>query len=385
MFKEGNVQQEQLILPRRITVRGPSGGRYVIEGLLGKGESGAVYLVRNRGDGQHQFALKEVINPDKRDRERFIFEAEILKRLDHRALPHVYHVFENDRLKRVYILMEYIRGRDLEALREEQPERRFSLPLVLALMAPIMDAIRYLHRQDPPIVHRDIKPANIIVPVGADEAMLVDFGSAKEYVAGGPTTIIRHSSPGYAALEQYGGGTTQRTDIYGLGATFYTLLTGTVPLDAITRVTRSRSNGRDPLKSVHLLAPTVPTALAQAIQRALALSRDDRFETVEQFWQELTVLPTQQPVQIPRVTSVNTPQPLTLPEQNLKRKLSTSWQHQRDVLRSRKGGVLLLLCPTLLLTIAVGMAFFTHIWGLTFLLLLCIGVLLSLFLLRIRF
>src|SRR6266852_1544365 len=58
MFREGNVQQEQLILPRRITVRGPSGGRYVIEGLLGKGESGAVYLVRNRSDRQHLFALK---------------------------------------------------------------------------------------------------------------------------------------------------------------------------------------------------------------------------------------------------------------------------------------------------------------------------------------
>ncbi len=385
MFREGNVQQEQLILPRRITVRGPSGGRYVIEGLLGKGESGAVYLVRDRRDRQHLFALKEVINPDKRDRERFIFEAEVLKRLDHRALPRVYHVFENDRLKRVYILMDFIKGRDLEALRGVQPEQRFPLPLVLALMAPIVDAIMYLHRQDPPIVHRDIKPANIIVPIRADEAMLVDFGSAKEYVAGGPTTVIRHSSPGYAALEQYGGGTTPRTDIYGLGATFYTLLTGTVPLDAITRVTRRRSSGIDPLKSAHLLAPSIPTAVAQAIQRALSLSRDERFETVEQFWQELTVLPTQQPAQIPRFTSVNTSQHLTIPEQDMKSKMSTFWRHQRDVLHSRKGRVLLLLFLILLVTIAVGTAFFTHIWGLTLLLLLCIGVLLSLFLLSIRY
>src|SRR3989442_6444085 len=156
-----SVQQEQMTHKLGTTVRDPSGGRYVIEGLLGKGGFGAVYLVRKRRDRQRQFALKEVINPNKQDRERFIFEGEILKRLYHRALPRVYHAFENDRLKRVYLLMDYIQGWDLEALREGQPEQRFPLPLVLALMAPIVDAIMYLHRQDPPIVHRDIKPANI--------------------------------------------------------------------------------------------------------------------------------------------------------------------------------------------------------------------------------
>ena len=291
-------------------------------------------------------------------------------------------MFENDGLKRVYILMDYDQGRDLEALRQDQPEQRFSLPLVLALMAPIVDALSYLHRQDTPIVHRYNKPANIIVPIGAEEAMLVDFGSAKEYVAGGPTTILRHSSPGYAALEQYGGGTTPRTDIYGLGATFYTLLTGTIPTDAINRVTRRRNSGIDPLKSVQLLVPTVPTAVAQTIQRALSLSRDDRFETVEQFWQELTVLPIQQPVQLPDVTSEDITQPLAIPEQDMQRNVFTLWRHQRGVLLSRKGRALFL---TLLVTIAVGTGFFSHLWGLTLLLLLCIGLLLSLFLLSTRF
>src|SRR6266480_3307979 len=235
------MRQEQTTLPVGATIRSPYGDRYVIEGFLGMGGFGAVYLVRDRRVKQHLFALKEVIDPKKRDRERFIFEAEILKRLDHRALPHVYQMFEEGKLKRVYMLMDYIEGRDLEALRKEQPDERISLPLVLTLMAPIVDALVYLHHQDPQIVHRDIKPANIIVPVGADDAMLVDFGSAKEYVVDGVTTVIRHSTPGYAALEQYGGGTTPRTDIYGLGATLYVLLTGIVPLDAISRVTRSKN------------------------------------------------------------------------------------------------------------------------------------------------
>ncbi len=312
-----SVQQEQILLPGGITVRDPQGDRYVIEGPLGTGRFGAVYLVSDRRIKQNLFALKEVINPNKRDRERFIFEGEVLKRLDHRALPRVYRVFEHDKLKRVYLLMDYIKGRNLEALRKEQPDQRFALPLVLALLAPIVEALIYLHRQDPPIVHREIKPANIIVPLGAHEAVLVDFGSAKEYVPDADTTALRHRSAGYAAPEQYGSGTTPRTDIYGVGATFYTLLTGTIPLDAISRVMRSRSKGSDPLKLAHLLAPAVPTAVAQAMQRAMSISSADRYETVEEFWQVVTDHATHQQTYIPQVTSADMPQ--ALPEQDTAR------------------------------------------------------------------
>jgi serine/threonine protein kinase len=182
LVKRFNLQQEQFILPENVTVRDPQGNRYVIEGVLGKGEFGAVYLVRQRGEEHTLFALKEVIHPNKSDRDRFAFEGEVLTRLNHPALPRVHRVFENDKLKRVYLLMDYIKGRNLEVLRREQPGTCFPLPLVLVLLAPIVDALMYLHTQDPPIVHRDIKPANILVPVGGGEAMLADFGSAKEYV-----------------------------------------------------------------------------------------------------------------------------------------------------------------------------------------------------------
>jgi len=240
------------------------------------------------------FALKEVIHPDKHARASFIFEGEVLKRLDHPALPRVYQVFERDQLKRVYLLMEYIEGRNLEALYKEQPNQCFTLSLVLTLLAPIVDAVSYLHRQNPPIVHRDIKPANMIVPVKANETVLVDFGSAKEYVAGEATTFLTHRSPGYAAPEQYGSGTTPRTDIYGLGATLYTLLAGNVPTDAISRITRSRSNGSDPLKPVNLLVPGVPGYVSQAIERAMSLDAHDRFSTVDQFWEAINTSPGEQ-------------------------------------------------------------------------------------------
>lgn len=182
------MAQKQMTLPIGATVQDSNyGDRYKVIELLGKGGFGAVYLVRDRRNKEHIFALKELIDPSNEDRKLLRFECEVLKRLDHKALPHVYHVFENPKLNRVYMLMEYIKGKDLNVLRKEQPEQRFSLDLALTIIAPIVDALIYMHQQDPPVVHRDMKPANIIVPLDGGEAVLVDFGTAKEYVSEGTT------------------------------------------------------------------------------------------------------------------------------------------------------------------------------------------------------
>jgi serine/threonine protein kinase len=356
------MQQEQFVLPRGVTVRDPQGKRYVIEGVLGKGAFGAVYLVRDRDEARDLFALKEVINPNKGDRERFAFEGEVLKRLHHRALPRVHCVFENDRLKRVYLLMDYIEGPNLEDLRAGQPGKRFPLPGVLDLMAPIADALRYLHAQDPPIVHRDIKPANIIVPEGAG-AVLADFGSAKEYVPGTGTTILSHRSPGYAALEQYTSGTNPATDIYGLGATLYTLLTGSAPIDAPSRVQQMLSAGIDPLMPAHLLTSAVPRAVAEALGRALAIRSGDRFETVEEFWQVLVAHGTQQgPDAAP-------------PELWLQGIEGESSRKAHFAPRPKKWGAFTVFAGLLVMQ-AIEIGFFSYLLGLTVLLLCCLSVLL---------
>lgn len=279
--------QEQMTLPIGATVEDMNGDRYRVEKLLGKGGFGAVYLVKDRLTQEHQFALKELIEPGEHDYERLLFECEMLKRLDHPALPRVYHVFEYARLKRVYLLMEYIRGKNLEDLREEQPNFRFPLKVALSIMTPIVDALGYLHSQNPPIVHRDIKPDNIIVPLDGGAAVLVDFGTAKEFVQDGTTTVFRHGSPGYAPIEQYSSGsrTNLRTDVYGLGATLYTLLTGVTPVDAIARLTEE--NGKDPLKPVHEIVPDIPRPVSHAIQCAISIYNHNRFSSVEQFWEAL--------------------------------------------------------------------------------------------------
>ncbi|HZU03335.1 MAG TPA: protein kinase [Ktedonobacteraceae bacterium] len=266
-------------------------GRYIIKNLLGLGGFGAVYLVSDEQVPDKLFALKEVIDPSQRERERFTFECDVLKRLTHPSLPRVHAVFEDERNNRAYLLMDYIEGPNLERLRQQQPRRRFTLLQVITIMAPIVDVIAYLHNQHPPIIHRDIKPANIIIPASGGDAVLVDFGIAKEYDPNATTTAMRHCSPGYSAPEQYTRGTDARTDIYALGATFYTLLTGILPTDALQRLTLLGSRGTDPLKPITQLAPALPPTVEKAIGCALAINSDDRFPTLEEFWQAVSAHP----------------------------------------------------------------------------------------------
>ncbi|MDQ2902970.1 MAG: serine/threonine protein kinase [Chloroflexota bacterium] len=280
------MSQVHVTLPPGVTIRDPSGNRYTIESLLGRGESDAVYLVRERRL-QRMFVLKEVIDPSTQDRERVTFEGEVLKRLKHRALPRIYRIFEHEKLRRVYLLMDYVTGNNLEDLYLKLPAQRFAVPATFTLLAPVVDALSYLHTQKPPIVHRDIKPANIIISASTGETVLVNFGIAKQYIPDATTALIRRGTPGYAAPEHYMGGTSPRTDIYGLGATFYTLLTGVVPPDVIARIMKN-NKGSDPLKFAYQLNPLVPEALSETLRRAMAINAAERFATVQEFWWELT-------------------------------------------------------------------------------------------------
>lgn len=307
------MQELQATLPDGAVV----GNRYIIEELLGKGGFGAVYLVRDQRVRGNLFALKEVIDADKKERVRFTFEGEILKRLDHPALPRVYRVFDDEKRSRAYMLMDYIAGPNLETLRQQQPEHRFPLTKAFSMMAPIFEAVSFLHEQIPPIIHLDVKPANIIVPTAENSTVLVDFGIAKEYDPDSTTTAIRRCSPGYGAPEQYSMGTNTRTDIYGLGATLYALLTGTIPEDAFYRMTQMSNSSVDPLEPVKNIVPSIPLAVSQAIERAMAINTHERFAFVQEFWQALnayhsqreTPFPAATPISPNATTTLNTPRP----------------------------------------------------------------------------
>lgn len=276
------MQEVQMTAPIGTQVQ----GRYVIEDLLGQGGFSAVYVVRDRKIGGKRFALKVLKNQSRAERERFLFECEVLKRLEHPALPSVSHMFEDN--NQTYMLMEYIDGLNLERLRRQQAEHRFTLSEVLPLLAPVVGAVSYLHRQPIPVLHRDIKPANIIVRKESGDAALVDFGIAKEYHPDTTTTAIRHCSAGYSAPEQYSGvGTDPRSDIYSLGATCYTLLTGTVPMDALQRTTMFVTKGKDTLRAINEIVPEIPPLVVNVLQRALSINAELRYVTVAEFWQAL--------------------------------------------------------------------------------------------------
>ena len=269
--------------------------RYLVIDLLGTGGFSAVYLVQDQEREDSIFALKEVVATQKQARERFTFECTVLERLIHPALPQVHNVFDNEEHDRLYMLMDYVEGPNLETLRHIQPEKRFSLPVITAILAPIVDAIEYLHQQYPPIIHRDIKPSNIIVPIVGEKTILVDFGIAKEYDTQGTTSAVRHCSPGYGAPEHYTTGTNTRTDIYGLGATLYTLLTGVIPPDAIERMTEMSNDNPDPLRPACELVPSIPLPVSSAIKRAMSINMMHRFATVHEFWLALQGEKVQQP------------------------------------------------------------------------------------------
>ena len=153
---------------------------------------------------------------------QFLKEASILAQLDHPNLPKVSDFFSEESSD--YLVMDYVPGRDLQQILDES--RVDGVPLeeetVLAWTEQIVDALDYLHRQDPPVLHRDIKPSNI--KLTPDQRIkLVDFGLVKVQAAEDARTITVVQGKGtimYTPLEQYGGEgghTDARTDIYALG------------------------------------------------------------------------------------------------------------------------------------------------------------------------
>lgn len=358
------MQDVQSVLPVGSIIR----DRYIVEEMLGRGGFSAVYRVRDLRVKGNMFALKELIDPSKQERDRFTFEGEVLKRLDHPALPRVYRVFEDDKNNRVYMLMDYIEGPNLEVLRQRQPGKRFAVPQVMAIMAPVVNAIGYLHKQHPPIIHRDVKPANIIVPPSGQETVLVDFGIAKEYQQDSTTTAVRHCSPGYGAPEQYVRGTNTRTDIYGLGATFYALLTGLVPADALYRMTQLGSRGTDPLEPITHLVPDVPAHIADAIHRAMSINSNERFATVEEFWQAVNAQPVSAQKTLPALAAVaasdpSSRAPLAAPAARLPTVIAAPGRAMYWQLVARRRGVVLLLALLALLAFVLGLVFGTGLWS----------------------
>ncbi len=254
-------------------------GRYRLEQVLGCGGMGAVYLATDLRLNT-KVAIKENLDPSPESQQQFTTEASILAKLRHPNLPRVQDFFVAE--GRQYLVMDYIAGESLEDLVKKrgplQPQE------AIKWMEQVMEAVGYLHSQNPPIIHRDIKPANIKISAEG-HAYLVDFGIAKILKAGSRTQAgARAVTPGYSPPEQYGvAPTDQRSDIYSLGATLYFAVTGRIPPEAIERVT-GRTDKLIPPRTIN---PMVPPEVEQVILKAMRVNREERFASVQEMMMAL--------------------------------------------------------------------------------------------------
>jgi eukaryotic-like serine/threonine-protein kinase len=147
----------------------------------------------------------------------------------------------------------------------------------------LLDALDYLHTQDPQIIHRDIKPQNLKL-TSRGQIILLDFGLAKGQ-AGEISRVTTSASifgytPNYAPLEQIQGlGTDSRSDLYSLGATLYHLITGVKPPDALTRAAAIVNGQPDPLLKASEVNTSVAPELDHVLAKAMAQNREQRYAT----------------------------------------------------------------------------------------------------------
>jgi hypothetical protein len=258
--------------------------RYLIEGYIGGGGFGHIYRARDTALG-HLRAIKEAFYQDQNSRRQFQLEAEFLLNARHPNLVRGYSVFESH--GRLYLVMDYVDGRTLEDIAIDTIKRTHLPPSeaqVLDWVRPICDAVGELHIQPTPIIHRDVKPANIKLSASYGTPVLIDLGLAKLFARGQQTIAAALAfTPGYAPPEQYqaSGATDQRTDIYGLGATLYYLLTGYQPVEAPARL------------SAHALPtprdrnPYLSDAINGIVLKAMALDPTARYQSARELGRAL--------------------------------------------------------------------------------------------------
>jgi tetratricopeptide (TPR) repeat protein len=258
-------------------------GRYHVLKKLGKGSYGSVYVVRDTRLGGRQMAIKELLDPSPESRALFEHEAMLLANLNHPSLVHVSDFFAEGRS--LYLVMDYIEGRDLREVIRDAEAARQHVPIeqVLDWIIHVCEGVTYLHRRTPPIVHRDIKPANIRLNAEG-RAILVDFGISKVDPKAATIVMAKAVSAGFSPPEQYegGGGTDTRSDVYALGATLYCLLTLKVPPDGFERYLR-----HTPVVPPTRFNPAISTALEEIILKATALESVDRYDDAEQLLKAL--------------------------------------------------------------------------------------------------
>lgn len=249
-------------------------GKYRIIDILGKGGMSTVYLAENVRLGT-LWAIKEISKEHDSKIDIYV-EPNILKKLNHPALPRIFDIIEND--TNFYIIMDYIDGCNLSD--KLKLCGRFPEDTVIDWAIQICDVLIYLHSFEPnPIIYRDMKPSNIMLTKD-DRIKLIDFGIAREYKLSAITDTVYIGTRGYAAPEQYGSGqTNERTDIYSLGITLYHFLTGIGPNEPPYQI-----------KPIRCFDQSFSKELERIIDKCIRQNPDERYQSANELLEALISL-----------------------------------------------------------------------------------------------
>lgn len=272
-------------------------GKYCIEKVLGMGGFGITYYAKH-ATLQKYYAIKEffingfcvrntytkkihlqgITEEDySKYKQKFIEEAQTLAKLEHPNIVKVIDVFEENGTS--YIVMPFVEGITLQQFVEQKGKLDYEI--AVNYIAQISEAIGYVHEHS--LLHRDITPDNVII-TPENNVILIDFGSAREFIHDKTQSHTAILKKGYAPMEQYSAISKKGaySDIYSLGAVFYFALTGQKPMDATERTMTENMPGPKTLQ------PSIPNDANRTIMKAMALKPKDRFQNVDELMYELT-------------------------------------------------------------------------------------------------
>jgi len=276
--------------------------RYLIERELGRGGIGVVYLARDRQLLSRAVVVKVLFAAQGNDKyntwftKKFRQEMEALSRINH---PGVVGVLDSGEAPdgKAFLVMQYVQG---VTLREIMPPQGMDFDKAARIIRQTGQALEAAHGKG--VFHRDLKPENIMIEeIGGGEfqAKLIDFGVARiknSQVATTADVTWVAGTPPYMAPEQLRGRPTAESDIYGLSAVAYEMLTGRPPFNADSAVDLYELQRQGEITKPKEIRRNLPEAAEDAILKALSFNSSDRYASALQFADELARALTGQPL-----------------------------------------------------------------------------------------
>ncbi|QEU67034.1 serine/threonine protein kinase [Streptomyces galilaeus] len=268
----------------RYAGRALAGGRYQLRDLLGEGGMASVHLAYD-SVLDRQVAVKTLhteLGREQAFRERFRREAQAVAKLTHTNIVSVFDTGEDDvdGLTTPYIVMEYIEGRPLGSVLDEDVRGQGAMPAdkALKITADVLAALEISHEMG--LVHRDIKPGNVMM-TKRGVVKVMDFGIARAMQSGVTSmtqTGMVVGTPQYLSPEQaLGRAVDARSDLYSVGIMLFQLVTGRLPFDADSPLAIAYAHVQEEPVAPSSINRALPPAVDALVARALKKNPNERF------------------------------------------------------------------------------------------------------------